>query len=156
MRTGFIFLLLLCHYSQTLFAQQTHQEAIDSLHSVLRTEREDTNKVWTLDILSATLFRAFRYDEARKYADDMLLLSGKIGFIRGTSNALVDIGLSYYGQSNYNEALKNYFAALKIREELGVKERIGNVQRPPQQIIRIVSAPPPPQPSCPHPAPNRS
>src|SRR5215471_19159038 len=109
MKTGantFLFLLLLCCCYRPLFAEG-HQKVIDSLHAVLLTEREDTNKVITLDVLSATLFRAFRYAESKKYAEESLLLAEKLGFKKGSAWALEDIGLSYYGRSNYDEALEN-------------------------------------------------
>ena len=41
----------------------------------------------------------------------------------GTAKILGDIGVVYWFQSDYPNALKYYFDALRINEELGIKER---------------------------------
>ena len=53
-----------------------------------------------------------------------LKINQQIGFKRGVSTILNNIGNIYSDQGNYPEALKQYLAALKINEEMGYKSGI--------------------------------
>ena len=129
-----LFLLIGYFISLSCFAQNTTTDGklnrtIDSLLNSLKTAKEDTNKVNTLNNLSKKITNTGDYEKAKKYANDALILSQKIkpiaiGFKKGKANAYNIIGNIYYYQGNYPEALKNYFASLKIRIEIGDKKGI--------------------------------
>ena len=94
------------------------QTKIDSLLTLIKTSKEDTNKVNTLNDIAWEYTNTGNYPDAKKYADNALLLSKKTNFKKGEAKAYHNIGIIYYYQGNYPEALKNYFASLKINEEI--------------------------------------
>lgn len=118
----FIFLLLFCLFCTSAFSQSN--KIIDSLLSVIKTAKEDTGKVNTLNALSSRLLRTDKYVDARKYADNALALGKKLNFGKGIGNAYNTIGNIFGIQGNYPEALKNHFVSLKIRVETGDGEGI--------------------------------
>jgi tetratricopeptide (TPR) repeat protein len=118
-----LFLLLFCCCCKILFAQS---KKIDSLLSVLKTAKDDTSKVNTLNALSLQLTRKANYSESKKYADDALLLAQKLNFKKGIANAHLTMGNYYFYQESYPEALKFFLAALKMSEEIGSKQEIAN------------------------------
>ncbi len=116
---------LFCHL--TLLAQNKN---IDSILGILETAKPDTNKVNLLNRLSSEYINIREYDGALKYGNKALalassvLIENKRGWSKGISRAYGSIGIVYYYQSNYNAALKNYFASLKIMKEIGDKRGI--------------------------------
>ena len=107
--------------SSKVFAQN---RAIDSLLKVLNRVKEDTSKVKILNDLSKEFLQNEEYLSSRKYADEALALSIKIGFKKGKADALNLFGNIYDNQGNYSEALKEYFISLKIREVIGDRRGI--------------------------------
>ncbi len=95
---------------------------IDSLTRILSTQKEDSNKVKTLNALSRQLWQKASYAEARKNADDALALATIIKFNTGKVTAYFNIALIYVLQSNYPEALKNHLAGLSLSEGIGYKK----------------------------------
>lgn len=57
--------------------------------------------------------------KAITYANDALSLSEKLVYKKGMGSAYNSLGVINIMQSNYPEALKNYLASLKIKEEIG-------------------------------------
>jgi len=92
--------------------------------NVLKIAKEDTNKVKNLNALGMWLWASTRYEEAKKYANDALVLAEKLHFKNGKATAYYYIGLIYNHQANLPEALKNYLAALKIYEKIRDKRGI--------------------------------
>ena len=93
----------------------------------------DTNQVNALNLLSRKLYLTGNYDtalvlanQALKLAQSFPSLGGGRGWLKGIANAYTNIGIVCANQGNYPEALKNYFAALKIREETGDKQGIAS------------------------------
>jgi tetratricopeptide (TPR) repeat protein len=124
MRRGtntFLFLLLLCCSHTSFYAQD---KKLDSLLTVLRSAKEGTNKVTTLNVLSESLWRTANSPQGMKYAEEALVLAKKLNFDRGIIDAYENIGSHYEYQGNYPEALKNHFTALKIAESLENKNEI--------------------------------
>ena len=115
-------LLTLAMLSELCHAQQLSK--IDSLLKILNTQKEDTSKANTLNTLSRQLWQKANYPEAKKYADDALVLAEKLKFTTGKANAHDNIGIIYINQGNYPEALKNHLASLKINETTGNKKGI--------------------------------
>ncbi|MBI3500157.1 MAG: tetratricopeptide repeat protein [Bacteroidetes bacterium] len=124
------------------YSSHAQNARIDSLLSLLKKDKEDTNKVNHLNALSEQLWRQGDYQPALQYANEAITLNEKVrkresGKVRqGESGRLTlslsrslaathsNIGIIYTQQGNYPDALKEYFAALKIREE--ILERSGN------------------------------
>ncbi len=106
---------------------------MDSLQNVLKTEKEDTNKVNTLNALSVLLQYA-KPDSAIIIAQQAYALATKLGWIKGNVLACKNIGVAYYDEGIFPKALDNDLKALKMAEELGNKQiqmmlmgNIGNV-----------------------------
>ncbi len=103
------------------------QSKIDSLRQVLQTQKEDTNKINTLNALSRRLRQSGDYDEGKKYANEALLLSQSVpvgnvkGWPKGEANAYNNKGMMNQIQGNSSEALKNYSNCLRISQEIGYK-----------------------------------
>lgn len=92
---------------------------IDSLENVLHKSLNDKEKVDVLNVLSHELNLQWEMDKAMRYAEEALSLSGKALYKKGKADAYSIIGNIYFQKSNYPEAIKNYSASLKIREEIG-------------------------------------
>jgi tetratricopeptide (TPR) repeat protein len=135
-RNYFLLLLLFCFCQTGLFAQNPNR-AIDSLIAVLKTEKEDTAKVKTLNNLSRQYIKTDKYEEGLKYANEALnlanqiLISEDIGKTviqqttkREIANTYYNIGNLNSNKSNYPEAIKNINTSLKIRKEIGDKRGI--------------------------------
>ena len=116
-------LLLVFAISEPSYAQKVSKT--DSLIKVLKTQKEDTSKVNTLNALSVELWQTSNYSEAKKYAEDALAVAEKTRFNTGKSYAYNNIGIVYSLQGNYPEALKNHTTALNISEGIGNKKAIG-------------------------------
>jgi adenylate cyclase len=117
-------LLLICI---PLMARQTTQAKIDSMVSVLKIQKDDSNKVNTLNELAWEYFaNNFDYKKAVGYAGDALSIAKKTGFKKGEATALRRLGGIEINQGHYSEALKYYSEELKIQEELRDKKRIAS------------------------------
>lgn len=111
-------------FSLSFFAQN---KEIDSLLTVLKTAKEDTNKVNLLNKLSEKAgWRIGKYEKAIEYADGAKDLAKKLNYKRGEANANHNSGNGYFFQGNYDEAMKNYQASVKLREEIGDERGVAN------------------------------
>lgn len=103
---------------------------IDSLITVLKTAKEDTNKVNTLNSLAANLY-SVNADSTILLVQQAITLSNKINFKKGEAFAYTIIGLAYQVKGDNGKALKNHIAALKIYEGLdnngGIVQCLGNI-----------------------------
>ncbi|HXB11620.1 MAG TPA: tetratricopeptide repeat protein, partial [Bacteroidia bacterium] len=102
----------------------TQTRKMDSLLSVLKSEKEDTNKVNTLVRLVQHLWKTGKYDTAMICANDVLALAGKLNFKKGQAEASRNIGIIYDEQSNYVKGLEWDNKAMAIDEEIGNKAGI--------------------------------
>ncbi len=120
------FSLLVLSYS---LSAQTH--AIDSIRSLLKTEKDDTSKVMTLDILGVKLFDQGKYDSSIAYDIIAESLAKKIGYKKGTAMVLNAIGTAYLDQGDYSKALSYFDSALdintKILNKTGIGHNLGNI-----------------------------
>src|ERR1019366_6237891 len=104
---------------------------IDSLLTLIKTDKPDTNKV----IHSYTLCREYTiiglYDTALHYGKTALQLSQQLNFLKGIAGSNSCIGLVYYYLADYPKALDYYFKALKINEDLknknAIAKNLGNI-----------------------------
>src|ERR1035437_1280698 len=114
-------LCILLYFSPLLWSAAFAQNT-DSLLSLLKTAKEDTNKVKVLNKLGWQLIENANYDSALIFANTSKSLATAIGFKNGLAKSYNTIGVIYFSQGNYPEALKNHFAGLKINEEIGNKK----------------------------------
>ncbi|MBL7774016.1 MAG: tetratricopeptide repeat protein [Chitinophagaceae bacterium] len=109
---------------------------IDSLLRELSKTKDDTNKVKNLSAMCIQLINTSEFNKAKRIADEGLKLSKKIDFRKGEGQYDNFIGIIFYRQGNYPEALNYFFSSLKIREEIQDKrgiasayQNIGNVYK---------------------------
>ena len=88
---------------------------IDTLKQLISKNKEDTNKVKNLILLSRE-FSKENTDTSCKIAEDALILSKKLKWFKGIGNANIALGWSLYIQGNYNQAMTCNFEAKKIGE----------------------------------------
>ena len=126
-RISFLFILV---YFSTLFWRPcgggvcAQNKNIDSLLILLKKDKSDTNKVIHLNQLSSEYEFIGDFEKGLSYGANSLELARKLIFKKGIANAHHNIGNIYDDKDNYPDALKNYFASLKIREEIGDKKGI--------------------------------
>jgi tetratricopeptide (TPR) repeat protein len=99
----------------------------DSLLTVLRTAKEDTNKVNTLNKLGKVFAFEGDYTKASDFTLRALRLAELLKFKKGIAYAKNNTGTINKFQNNFQEALTNYFSALSIRKEIGDKKGTGAV-----------------------------
>ena len=120
----YLLLLFIVGAASRSHAQLQGQPLIDSLITRLATAKEDTNKVMLLDDLSLTYY-SINPDEGLKYGQQGLALAEQLDWKLGKAYAYKVIAGNYgYGKSDFPNALKYYFDALKIHEEGGVKNEV--------------------------------
>ncbi|HET7899223.1 MAG TPA: hypothetical protein VFL47_16165, partial [Flavisolibacter sp.] len=120
MRKFLIFLGLLCFsHFVVLLAQDRHR--IDSLKTVLATQREDTNKVKTY----AELGWAYQWsspDTAISYGQTGVALAKKLRYDRGLFTLLVSLSEALAMKGNYSTALAYRYQLPDIAQKLNDKE----------------------------------
>ena len=126
-----IWILLICYYTTGIIEVCEGQDShvTDSLLSVIKTTKDDSNKVKTLNALSKNYAALGELDHSKKYAEDAILLTEKIKFHKGKITSNINIGIVQYYRSNYPEAHKKFLTALQISQELGNKQGIADSQR---------------------------
>lgn len=98
---------------------------IDSIQKVLKTAKDDTNKVNTLNKISRQLNNTGEHEKSLKYANEAISISQKLSFKKGEATGYKNLGNIYINQSNYPKALEYYLQSLKAFEEIGDKVGIG-------------------------------
>ena len=101
-------------------------KTLDSLKSVLSKQKEDTNKVNTLVLISKNLVNSAP-EEAIVYGIQASVLASKIHFQKGEAYALKSIGMVYYVQGNFIETLDYWFRSLALFKSTGDKLGIANM-----------------------------
>ncbi|MBA3970654.1 MAG: tetratricopeptide repeat protein [Bacteroidetes bacterium] len=89
----------------------------DSLVGALSLIEDDSLKVHALN----TIFLEYEFtdqEKAGEYLDKAFVLANKTGYKRGLALTYYHMGFFAEDKGNYAEALKNYFASLKIREAI--------------------------------------
>ncbi|MBC7864611.1 MAG: tetratricopeptide repeat protein [Bacteroidia bacterium] len=89
---------------------------LDSLKQKLAVEKADSSRVNMLNQMSKFCWRKGLNDSALRFAQQAKSLAEKIHFEKGVANSYYNEGLAYQNIGNYAEALRSYFASLKIRE----------------------------------------
>ena len=121
----FIFSFIL---TLSTFAQQS---LLDSLLTLLKTDKEDTNKVIHLNKVGEEYRMIGSYDITMKYCNSALQLAQQLNFKSGIANSCNTIGTAYGQQGNYPRVLDFLLKSLKINEELnnksGIAKQLGNL-----------------------------
>jgi len=120
-RTIFVLTILLSGFrvsAQIIPTRKDHEKKVDSFLHVLKIAKEDTNKVNTLEAYIEELFW-WDADDRTKAMENIkieLSLSGSLNYQKGIGNAYIWMALSSTEQAKYEEALRYYADALKLRE----------------------------------------
>lgn len=109
----FIFCFLFVGAFKLTDLNAQNKGAIDSLQLILKTAKEDTNKVKTLYKLSSKLRIVGDYKNALKLALMANDLSKKLLYELGLANSWQRIGLIYIDQNNYTKALGAMLKSLR-------------------------------------------
>ncbi|CAN5508475.1 hypothetical protein BH10BAC1_BH10BAC1_21120 [soil metagenome] len=118
-RNSIMFLFAFVFCMGKTIAQQTE---LDSLVSLLKMAKEDTNKVNLLFKLS----QECNEDQILKYAESSLVLAQKLNYKMGIANAQSNVGYGYELVGKNDIAIDYYKKSLSIREEIKDKKGIGN------------------------------
>src|ERR1017187_718991 len=84
------------------FSQSSNRQ-IDSLLSLLKKDKEDTNKVNHLNNLSHEYINKSSYDTALQYANVSLQAARQLNFQKGIATSYSNIGHIYYLQGDYSK-----------------------------------------------------
>ena len=103
------------------FAQNKY---LDSLLTLLKTDKADTNKVIHLSRLSSEYESIGYFENGLNYGTAALTLANKLNFKKGVILAYNSIGNIYRSQASYPKALDCFLKALKLAEEFGDKKKI--------------------------------
>lgn len=117
-----VFFFTVMHFS---FASAQNKNTTDSLSKLLRVSREDTNKV----ILLSQICHEYANSDPNKalvYAHLGKSLATQLHFKKGSALCLGKMGMVYYNQGEYENALVHYLQALKINEEIGNKNGVSD------------------------------
>lgn len=98
----------------------------DSLLNLVNTAADDSNKVKMLNALSKSLFDADP-DSSVAVAGISKKLAEKLDYQPGLSLALKNMGIGYYLQGKYVEAINSWQQALEVYELTGDKTGIANM-----------------------------
>jgi len=113
-------ILILC------FRGSGQNPVLDSLRNLLKTEKDDTNKVNTLNTLAYSLFSTVP-DSTVLLALKASTLAKNIGWVKGEAKAYNNCGTGYFVLGNYPKALEYYLRALKIEEASGNRIQQANI-----------------------------
>lgn len=113
-----LLLIIILQAGQHAFCQAKE----DSLLKVLAGQKDDTNKVNTLNNLSWQFYNN-NSNRSLMYALQALKLGESLHFTKGLAAALNTIGIAYYFKGNYPEALNNYVRAARILEQEPAEKR---------------------------------
>ena len=106
-----VVIITVCSFKAYSQASAAASLKIDSLEKILLTEKEDTNKVNTLNDLGKTFWEKGNYENALQNARQALNLSEKINYKKGKAAAYYLIGSILGDQHKSSDALKAFFCS---------------------------------------------
>lgn len=109
------------------FIEYAQTNSIDSLQRVLKTEKDDTNKVNTLNKLAYEVTFTADYEKSFRFANEAISLAEKINYKQGKALAFFRKGICYGWHGNFADGNKELNTALKLYQEIGDKSRIARV-----------------------------
>ncbi|MBI4929672.1 MAG: tetratricopeptide repeat protein [Bacteroidetes bacterium] len=102
----------------------SHSQVIDSLKNVLKSAKEDTNKVNTLSNLAWQLHNIDKYDESLKYIKDGIALGEKLKHHSELAILYRRYGDYFNYTGDYVEALQEYTKALDLETLSSRKDKM--------------------------------
>src|SRR4051794_5195381 len=100
-------LLIVCNVVISCHGFCSAVSHVDSLSAVLKTLKDDTSKVNTLNLMGMELLDAGDYEKARKAAEESMSLSGKLNFQKGIAKSFQLLSLIEEDHGQFAEALRN-------------------------------------------------
>jgi serine phosphatase RsbU (regulator of sigma subunit)/Tfp pilus assembly protein PilF len=101
---------------------------IDSLLNVLKTTKEDTSKINTLNELSKiTRKSTSNYDTALSYSYKAKLLAQQINYERGIAESDNNTGMIFFLKGDFPQALNSFLSALSIYSKTENNEKVAEV-----------------------------
>ncbi len=132
-------LVVLCLFLSVYGSAQSQtalSKAIDSINTLINSDKEDTIKIRHLNEQSKAYQTTGELNKAIESSYNALGLAKKLGAKRHIANSMNTLGSVYYLQGNYPRALEMNFVALSIYQEIGNKPglasangNIGNVYK---------------------------
>ncbi|MES2836229.1 MAG: tetratricopeptide repeat protein [Bacteroidota bacterium] len=119
-----VLFFVVCNFAFSNVFAQNHK--IDSLKTLLKTDKADTNKVTHLNKLCWEQQRIGNYDTALALTKQALVLAEKLNYKKGIANSYNNTGIIFMNKGIYPDALKKYFAALKIYDEINHKQGVAD------------------------------
>lgn len=101
------------------FGSDSHAQTSGLFSNRGTPEAPNFGSIDALNRLSESLMNGFKYVEAREYADAALRKAEKEGYTNGKADALYCIGLIYWYQDNFKEALIAHQQALLYYQQAG-------------------------------------
>jgi two-component system sensor histidine kinase UhpB len=111
----FLLFILISAIHVTGIAQQ--DKIADSLLNVLKTQKEDTNRVNTLNALARNYSQKGKDSLAIKYANDIITSAAKLNYSLGIFRGYTTLGSAYAKAGNEELALKNHRKALEFAQQ---------------------------------------
>jgi len=115
---------IFCWFFISSYLCFSQSREIDSLINILKSAKEDTNKVNYLNDLGRLLMLNSDFDAALVQAQRAKTLSETLNYKKGIANSYNNLGNIANDRGNYSDALNNHLFALKIRKEIGDKKGI--------------------------------
>ena len=117
-------IILQCLFFSLNAISQSDSLKIDSLKKVLLTQKEDTNKVNTLNELLNTLFWISQTDNVSDFANQSLSLSQKLGYLKGEAKSSLIISKINMIKGDLVSAFKYAQRAVDIYRKSGDDENL--------------------------------
>lgn len=114
-----LLLFIIAVFTASLVSAQTR--ALDSLFKVLKTEKDDTNKVKTLVNIASPLHSSLP-DTTILLATQAEALAGKLDWKKGIGMAENAMGLGYWVKGDFDKAVACYKKAINIANDVGNKK----------------------------------
>lgn len=112
--------------SNAVLAEQTHQQKIDSLRSVLKTTTDQQKRCMLLNDIS-NLYYLYNSEKGIDYAKQALNLASDIRFAKGKAFAYLCMAKNTSMTGDYSQSLKYYSIARKEFESLNDEKSLGLV-----------------------------
>ncbi len=108
------------------FSTKTFSNEIDSLKKILATKINDTTRVDLLNALSKSLF-SINPDTSVSIALSSKTLAEKIKYQHGLALAFKNMGIGYYYQGKYKDAILTWQEAIAVYDLVGDKKGVANM-----------------------------
>jgi len=127
MKQFVLFIVLLVAAMLPATNMNAQKKVNDSLITIIKNEKEDTNKIISILSLADGLYVKDEYHATDSLDRIVLALSQKLDFKKGSVKAYISLGNIYTSQGNYAEALKYLNQAMGIAKETGYIKGIATI-----------------------------